>query len=223
MPDDVRQAKRIKYLIGDKANLIDASAQFDLQNGGYAGVTSADTTMNQQPTQEPLLGQPTQYTQTQDAQEEDAEADGLTPNQQHTHTANATVSNTTTPPSIVVGTTAEPRTSTTTNAVRPIVTTTTTTPSSTTSLPAVLKRKWNRHTSTNSEFLETYQASLLEAREERRAAHEDREEERRAAREERNEDRKEAREFFMQAMSTIAMMIRLPPPSSSPPPQTTPS
>ena len=82
------------------------------------------------------------------------------------------------------------------------------------------KRKWNRHSSTNSDFLETYKASLLEVREERIAAREEREEERRAAREERNEDRKEAREFFMQAMSTIAVMMnprRSSPPRSSPP------
>ena len=66
-----------------------------------------------------------------------------------------------------------------------------------------------------TDFLETYQASLLEAREERKAVREEREEGKRAACEERNEDRKEAREFFMQAMSTIAVMIN--PRCSSPP------
>ena len=73
-------------------------------------------------------------------------------------------------------------------------------------LSPALKRKSNRHSSTNSDFLETYQASLLEGREERKAAREERDGERRAACEEQNEDRKEACEFFMREISTIAMM-----------------
>ena len=65
MPDDVRQAKSIKYLIGEKANLIDVSPQFDLQNGQYiasVSTTAAGADINE-PTQQHLLGKPTQLTQ----------------------------------------------------------------------------------------------------------------------------------------------------------------
>ena len=207
MPNDVRQAKSIKYMIGEKANLIDASPQFDLQNGGYgATITPAGTTDgDKEPMQQQehlLLGQPTQLTQTQE-QTQDAGDGGTT----------TTTACRNTPPPMV--NTAPP----VVNTAPPMVNTLNipTTSASCTPSPAApppLKRKWNRHSSssTNSEFLETYQASLLEAREERRAAREERDEERRAAREERiadrkeaNADRKEARDFFMQAMQAWMM------------------
>ena len=236
MPDDVRQAKSIKNMIGDKANLIGASAQFDLQSGRYGAGAVADIS-NIEPTQQQqlLLGQPTQdeltQTQEQDERTQDETQELVPPAAPNTNTNTVlntnmnTVPNTATP-RITNTTFPPPRPNNTTAAVaaprHPIV--------SGTPSPA-FKRKWNRHSSsTNSDFLETYQASLLEAREERIAAREEREEERRAAREERNEDRKEAREFFMQAMSTIAVMMnphrsspprqrRSPSPSSSPPPR----
>ena len=214
MPEDVKQAKRIKYLIGDKANLIDASSpQFDLLSGGYGANVD-------EPTQEHLLGQPTQLTQTQD-NGANAAADPPTntaaPTATPTNAAvltNAAVPTDTAAPTDLL--TAAPTGPTATaaptspTATAPTARMTTVSPHPTAPHPTAphlttpspsLKRKWNRHSSsTNSDFLATYQASLLEAREERIAAREQREEERRAAREERNADRKEAREFFMQAM-----------------------
>ena len=204
MPEDVKQAKRIKYLIGDKANLIDASPQFDLLSGGYGANVD-------EPTQEHLLGQPTQLTQTQDNGANAAAdpptntaAPTATPTNAAVLTNAAVPTNTAAPTDLLTAAPTGP------TATAPTARMTTVSPHPTAPHPTAphlttpspsLKRKWNRHSSsTNSDFLATYQASLLEAREERIAAREQREEERRAAREERNADRKEAREFFMQAM-----------------------
>ena len=144
MPNDVRQAKSIKYMIGEKANLIDASPQFDLQNGGYGATITAGTTDAKEPTQQQehlLLGQPTQLTQTQE-QTQDAGDGGTT----------TTTARQNTPPPMV--NTAPP----VVNTAPPMVNTLNirTTSASCTPSPAApppLKRKWNRHSSSSTNSL----------------------------------------------------------------------
>jgi hypothetical protein len=60
MPDEVRLAKKVKYKIGDKANIGDGEEEYDLENANFGPEEEED------PVNAGLLGQPTQPTQTQE-------------------------------------------------------------------------------------------------------------------------------------------------------------